>query len=104
MEEEEDRQSCPCGKAVESRTHTVAEYELYQEERDVLEGEMQDLNKGGMESFAALDRRERTIAILGKDGGHRRRNRTGIRYVEGSCVFEGMEETYRVPRCWRCLS
>ena len=29
VEEEEDKQNCPCGKAVESRTHTVAEYELY---------------------------------------------------------------------------
>ena len=44
MEEEEDKQNFPYGKAIESRTHTVAECELYQEERDVLEGEMRDLN------------------------------------------------------------
>ena len=31
----------------------------------MLEREMQDSNKGGIESFDALDRRERTIAILG---------------------------------------
>ena len=43
----------------------MAECELYQEERDVLEGEMRDLNKGGMGSFDALDRWEKTIAILG---------------------------------------
>ena len=56
--------SYPCGKAIESRTHIVAECELYQEERDVLEGEMRDLNKSGMESFDALDSREKMIAIL----------------------------------------
>ena len=32
-EEEVDGQMCPCGKAVESRTHTVGECELYKEER-----------------------------------------------------------------------
>ena len=64
MEEEEDKQNFPCGKALESRTHEVAECELYQEERDVLEGEMRDLDKSGMESFDALDSREKTIAIL----------------------------------------
>ena len=66
MEEEVDKQSCPCGKAIESRTHIVAECELYQEERDVLEGEMRNLNKkSGLKSFDALDSRENTIAILG---------------------------------------
>ena len=44
VEEEVDKQNCPCGKAIESRTHIVAECELYQEERDALEGEMRDLN------------------------------------------------------------
>ena len=43
----------------------MAECELYQAERDVLEREMQDLNKSGMKSFDALDSREKTIAILG---------------------------------------
>ena len=43
----------------------MAECELYQEERDVLEGEMRDLDKSGMTSFDALDRREKTIAMLG---------------------------------------
>ena len=65
MKEEKDKQNCPCGKAIESRTHIVAECELYQEERDVLEGEMRDLDKSGMKSFDALDSREKTIAILG---------------------------------------
>ena len=36
-EEEEYAQMCPCGKAVESRTHIVGECAKYQEERDVLE-------------------------------------------------------------------
>ena len=65
VEEEVDKQNCPCGKAVESRTHIVAECELYKEERDVLEGEMRELDKSGMKSFDALDSREKTIAILG---------------------------------------
>ena len=43
-EEEVDAQHCPCGKAIGSRTHIVAECELYQEERNVLDGEMRDLN------------------------------------------------------------
>ena len=52
--EEEEESNCPCGKAIiESRIHTVAECELYQEEWDVLEVEMRDLNKSGMESFDA---------------------------------------------------
>ena len=28
---------CPCGKAVDSRTHIVGECDIYKEERDVLE-------------------------------------------------------------------
>ena len=52
--EEEDKQNCPCGKAIESRTHKVAECELYQEERDVPEGEVRDLNKSGMRSFHGI--------------------------------------------------
>ena len=43
----------------------MEECELYQEERDVLEGEMRDLDKSGMKSFDASDSREKTIAILG---------------------------------------
>ena len=35
VEEGKDKQNCPRGKAIESRTHIVAECELYQEERDV---------------------------------------------------------------------
>ena len=58
-EEEEDKQNCPCGKAIESRTHIVAECELYQEERDVLEGEMRDLNKSAVKSVDTLDSREK---------------------------------------------
>ena len=34
-EEKGDAQMCPCGKAVESRTHIVGECEIYKEERDV---------------------------------------------------------------------
>ena len=35
-EKEEIAQMCPCGKAVESRTHIMGEREIYKEERDVL--------------------------------------------------------------------
>ena len=65
-DEDVDAQKCPCDKAMVSRTHIVAECELYKEERDVLEGEMLDVNnEGGMKSFDALDSREKTIAIMG---------------------------------------
>ncbi|CAM9263447.1 unnamed protein product, partial [Sphacelaria rigidula] len=60
-EEEVDGQNCRCGEAIGSRSHIVAESELNKEERDVLEGEMRDVNKGGMESFYALDSMEKTM-------------------------------------------
>ena len=65
VEEEKDKHNCPCEKAMGRITHIVAECELYQEERDVLEGEMRDLSKNGMKSLDALDSREKTIAIQG---------------------------------------
>ena len=55
--EEEDAQTCPCGKARESRIRIVAECELYKEERDTLEKEMEEVKEGGS--------REKTIAMLG---------------------------------------
>ena len=58
MEREEDKQNSPCGKA-------EAESEMYKEEWDVLEGEVRDVNEGGMESFDSSDSREKAIAILG---------------------------------------
>ena len=64
VEEEEDAQTCPCGKARESRVHIVAECELYKEERDILVEEMREVEEGGIKSFDALDSREKTIAIL----------------------------------------
>ena len=44
--EEEDvaTNMCPCGTTIESRTHTVGEYEIYKEERDALEEEMKKLD------------------------------------------------------------
>ena len=36
-EEEDDAQMCPCGKAMESKTHIAGECEMYEEERDVFE-------------------------------------------------------------------
>ena len=47
--EEEIAQICPCGKAVESRTHIVGECETYKEERDGLE--MRKMDDCDMEKF-----------------------------------------------------
>ena len=63
---EEEAQTCPCGKARESRIHLVAECELYKEKRGImLEEEMREVKEGGIKSFDALDSREKTMAILG---------------------------------------
>ena len=64
-EEEIDAQMCPCGKAIESRTHIVGECEMYKEERDVLKEEMREIDECDMEEFDTLDSSEKTIAILG---------------------------------------
>ena len=53
--EEEDAQTCPGGKARESRIHIVADCQLYKEERDILEEELQEAKEGGIKSFDALD-------------------------------------------------
>ena len=57
MEEEEDAQTCPCGKARERGIHIVAECELYKDERDILEEEMRDVKECGIKSFDALQSR-----------------------------------------------
>ena len=56
---------CPCGKAVESRTHIVGECDLYKEDRDVSQ-EMRKINECDMIKFrfGTLDS-EKTIAIVG---------------------------------------
>ena len=51
--EEEIAQMCPCGKAVESRTHIVGGCEIYMEDRDVLE-EMRTMDECNMEKFGTL--------------------------------------------------
>ena len=56
---------CPCGKAIESRTHLVGECEIYKEEQDVLEEEMREIHECDLEEFDALHSSEKTIAILG---------------------------------------
>ena len=63
--EVEDRQNFPCGKAIESTTQIVADCDVDKEERDVLGGEMRDVNEGGIKSCDALESREKTIAIIG---------------------------------------
>ena len=64
-EEEIDAQMCPCGKAMESRTHMVGECEMYKEERNVLGEEMREIDQCDMEEFGTLGSSEKTIAILG---------------------------------------
>ena len=44
---------CPCGEAIESRTHRVGECEMYKEERDVLEEETREIDKCDMKEFLA---------------------------------------------------
>ena len=56
---------CPCGKAVESRTHIMGECELDKEERHVVDGEMSKIDEFGMEKCGALDSSEKTFAIPG---------------------------------------
>ena len=73
--EDEDAQMCPCGEAIESRTDIVGECVVYEEERDVLK--MRKI-ESGMEKFSTLDSSKKAIAVL-VDGGHRRRNRKGIK-------------------------
>ena len=63
--EEEYAQMCPCGKAVESRTHVEGECELYKQERIVLEEGMRKIDECDVDKFGTLDSSEKTIAILG---------------------------------------
>ena len=46
-----------------SSTHMVREFEMYKEERDVLE--MRKIDECDLEKFGTLDSSEKTIAILG---------------------------------------
>ena len=54
-----------CGRAIESRTHKVAKYELCKDERVASGGGMWRVNEGGMKSFDKLDSSEKTMATLG---------------------------------------
>ena len=76
-EEEINAQMCPSGKALESRTHTVGECEMYKEERDVLEKEMRETDECDMEEYDTLDRSEKTTAILGDRWWPQAANREG---------------------------
>ena len=55
-EEDVDVQMCPCGKAIDSRTHIAGECEVFKEERDVLEEEMREIDECGIEEIAARKR------------------------------------------------
>ena len=56
---------CPCGKAIESRTHIVEECEMHTEGRDALEEELREIDECDMEEFGTLESSEKTIAMLG---------------------------------------
>ena len=56
---------CPCGTAIESRTHIIGECEIYKEDRDVFVEEMRKLDERDMEEVDRLESRQKTIAILG---------------------------------------
>ena len=73
----------------ESKTHIVAECELYKEERDTLETEMREVMEGGMNLFEALDNREKTIAILGDRCWPQTANQDGDNICKRSCVLYG---------------
>ena len=47
---------CPCGKAIESRTHILGECEIYKEERHVLEEEMREIDECELEELDTLNR------------------------------------------------
>ena len=55
---------CPCGKAVESRTHIVGDCEMCLEERDLLEEVMREIDECDMEEFGRLVSSEKTTAVL----------------------------------------
>ena len=63
-EEVVDAQMCPCGQAVESKTHIEGECKMYKEERDAPK-EMREIDESDMEEFGTLDSSEKTIAFLG---------------------------------------
>ena len=63
-EEDVTTHMCPCGTAIESRTHIVRECGMYKEERDALE-ETRKLDICEMEEFGRRKSGEKTIAILG---------------------------------------
>ena len=85
---------CPCGTTIESRTHTVGECEIYQEERDALE-EMRKLDVCDMQEFGRLESSEKTIAILGDRWWPQRAKQDGDRISKQlicTCSIPGMEE------------
>ena len=102
-EEDVDAQKCPCGEAMESRAHIVAECELYKEEREVLEGEMRDMNEDGMKSFEALGSREKTIAILGDRWWPQTAKQEGDKICKRFLCNVWKKRTEHRTNSWRCL-
>ena len=64
-EEDVATHMCPCGTAIEGRTHIVGGCEIYKEERDALEEEIRKLDVCDMKVFGRLGSSQKTIAIPG---------------------------------------
>ena len=75
-----DAQMCPCGIAIESRTHIVRECEMYKEERDVIKEEgIRGIDECDVEEFDTLDSTARKRSLSQeKHGGRRRPNKKGM--------------------------
>ena len=58
-EEGVDAQNCSYGETTESTFHVMAECQPPKEERDVRDGEMQDVSEGGTKSSDAKDGRRK---------------------------------------------
>ena len=91
---------CPCGKAVESRTHIVGECEIYKEERDILE--MRKIDECDMEKFGTLDSSEKTIAILGDRWWPQTVKQEGDK-ISKKCPCNMRKKRNEHPNVLRCL-
>ena len=83
---------CPCGKAKESRTHSVGECEMYTEERDVLEDEMRKIDDCDVDNFwYTQDDSEEMIAIVGDKRWQQKSKQEGNKV--GKNFVQCMEKT-----------
>ena len=60
----------------------MGEYELYKQEQDVRQGGMRQIYEHGMKKLRTLYSSEKRPLYWEKGGGHKRRNRKGIRQAQ----------------------